>query len=153
VSIDIPELCLLVLIGPAGAGKSTFARARFRPTEVVSSDACRAMVADGSALVVRGDRDAGEEAPSHLVLAGGRLVVAHAGIRSEYVGRDSPRVTVFCLHGEAGWQDAYRGRALVVHGHEPVTCPTWRGRTVNVNTTGALTALRFPELELVSVPA
>ncbi|HYW26050.1 MAG TPA: AAA family ATPase, partial [Terriglobales bacterium] len=46
MTIDIPELCLVVLIGPAGAGKSTFAAARFKPTEVVSSDLCRALVAD-----------------------------------------------------------------------------------------------------------
>src|ERR1700736_6074280 len=33
-------------MGPAGAGKSTFAKAHFKPTEVVSSDVCRALVAD-----------------------------------------------------------------------------------------------------------
>ena len=46
MTIEIPNPCLVVLIGPAGAGKSTFAAARFRPTEVVSSDRCRALVAD-----------------------------------------------------------------------------------------------------------
>ncbi len=46
MTIEVPELCLLLLIGPAGAGKSTFAAARFKPTEVVSSDACRALIAD-----------------------------------------------------------------------------------------------------------
>src|SRR5262252_1030284 len=49
VRIEIPELALLMLVGPAGAGKTTFARARFKPTEVVSSDFCRALVADDEA--------------------------------------------------------------------------------------------------------
>src|SRR5947209_7336583 len=44
--IQIPNLSLVVLIGPSGSGKSTFARKHFLPTEVLSSDACRAMVSD-----------------------------------------------------------------------------------------------------------
>lgn len=46
MKISIPNLSLVVLIGPSGAGKSTFARRHFRPTEILSSDACRAMVGD-----------------------------------------------------------------------------------------------------------
>src|SRR6185312_6264118 len=42
----LPELSLVVLIGPSGSGKSTFARRHFRATEILSSDACRGMVAD-----------------------------------------------------------------------------------------------------------
>jgi protein phosphatase len=44
--LKIPNLSLVVLIGPSGCGKSVFARRHFRPTEVVSSDACRGMVSD-----------------------------------------------------------------------------------------------------------
>src|SRR4249920_3895041 len=44
--ITIPSLSLVVLIGPSGSGKSTFARKHFLPTEVLSSDDCRAMVSD-----------------------------------------------------------------------------------------------------------
>src|SRR5436309_857511 len=44
--ITIPNLSLVVLIGPSGTGKSTFARRHFKPTEVLSSDACRGMVSD-----------------------------------------------------------------------------------------------------------
>jgi protein phosphatase len=44
--ISIPNLSLVVLIGPSGSGKSTFARKHFLPTEVLSSDACRALVSD-----------------------------------------------------------------------------------------------------------
>src|SRR5580704_4802516 len=46
MKISIPKLSLVVLIGPSGSGKSTFARRHFLATEVLSSDACRAMVSD-----------------------------------------------------------------------------------------------------------
>src|SRR5580693_7428804 len=46
MKISIPKLSLVVLMGPSGSGKSTFARKHFLPTEILSSDACRAMVSD-----------------------------------------------------------------------------------------------------------
>src|SRR5580704_13909085 len=45
-TIEIPELALVALIGASGSGKSTFARRHFLPTEVLSSDYCRALVSD-----------------------------------------------------------------------------------------------------------
>ena len=107
---------------------------------------------------------------SHYVLDGGNLVVAHAGMKEEYQGRASARVRDFCLYGEttgetdewglpvrADWAAGYRGQATVVYGHTPVAEPTWINRTINVDTGcvfgGRLTALRYPENELVSVPA
>ena len=44
--IAIPELSLVALVGVSGSGKSTFARRHFAPTEVLSSDFCRGLVAD-----------------------------------------------------------------------------------------------------------
>lgn len=44
--MNLPELCLVLLVGPSGAGKSTLARRLFKASEVVSSDACREMLAD-----------------------------------------------------------------------------------------------------------
>ena len=44
--IRIPDLCLVVLVGVSGSGKSTFAARHFAPTEIVSSDFCRALVSD-----------------------------------------------------------------------------------------------------------
>ena len=107
---------------------------------------------------------------SHYVLDGGDLVVAHAGMKEEYQGRASARVRDFCLYGEttgetdewglpvrADWAAGYRGRATVVYGHTPVAEPAWLNRTINVDTGcvfgGRLTALRYPETQLVSVPA
>ncbi len=46
MNITIPELSLVLLIGASGAGKSTFARTHFKPTEIVSSDFCRGLVSD-----------------------------------------------------------------------------------------------------------
>jgi protein phosphatase len=110
------------------------------------------------------------ELPSHYVLDGGRLVVAHAGIKARMQGRDSPRIRRFTLYGETtgetdarglpvrlDWARDYRGHAFVVYGHTPVAEPAWHRRTINIDTGcvfgGRLTALRYPELELVSVPA
>ena len=44
--ITVPEFSLVLLIGASGSGKSTFARRHFKPTEIVSSDVCRGLVAD-----------------------------------------------------------------------------------------------------------
>ena len=107
---------------------------------------------------------------SHYVLDDGGLVVAHAGMKTEYQGRASARVRDFCLYGEttgetdefglpvrSNWAADYRGRAMVVYGHTPVVEPAWLNGTINVDTGcvfgGKLTALRYPEKELVSVPA
>lgn len=111
-----------------------------------------------------------ERLASHYVLDGGRLVVAHAGLKEQYHGRVSDRVRRFCLYGDItgelddhglpvrlNWAAGYRGRATVVYGHTPVRCATWLNRTINIDTGcvfgGKLTALRYPELELVEVPA
>ena len=107
--------------------------------------------------------------PGHLRLDGGRLIVAHAGLRESLHGdfsEASRRVAVFGEHtgAEPGgrlirrdWAAEYRGSARVVHGHTRVREPRWRNRTIDIDTGcakgGRLTALRYPELELVSVPA
>ena len=107
---------------------------------------------------------------SHYVLDSGKLVVAHAGMKAELQGRASGRVREFALYGETtgetdefglpiriNWVDEYRGDAMVVYGHTPVVDPQWVNRTINIDTGcvfgGKLTALRYPEKELVSVTA
>lgn len=44
--VVVPNPCLVILCGPAGSGKSTFAQRNFPETAIVSSDRCRAMIAD-----------------------------------------------------------------------------------------------------------
>ena len=107
---------------------------------------------------------------SHCVLDGGELVVAHAGMKSELAGRTSATVREFALYGEAtgetdefglpvrwDWAAEYRGQAAVIYGHTPVPHAAWLNNTVNIDTGcvfgGSLTALRYPERELVSVAA
>ena len=107
---------------------------------------------------------------SHYVFDGGKLVVAHAGLVERMHGRASGRVRAFCLYGETTgetdeyglpvrypWANEYRGRAMVVYGHTPTPVPEWVNNTICIDTGcvfgGALTALRYPERELVSVPA
>jgi protein phosphatase len=107
---------------------------------------------------------------SHLVLDGGRLVVAHAGLKEAYHGRASGRVRSFALYGDTTgetdefglpvrypWAHDYRGRAMVLYGHTPTPEPEWVNNTLCLDTGcvfgGRLTALRYPEKELVSVPA
>ena len=107
---------------------------------------------------------------SHYVLDGGQLVVAHAGMKAEMQGRGSGAVRDFALYGETtgetdefglpiryNWAAEYRGQAHVVYGHTPVPEPEWLNRTINIDTGcvfgGRLTALRWPERELVSVAA
>jgi len=107
---------------------------------------------------------------SHLVLDAGRLVVAHAGLKEEYHGRASARVRGFALYGDTTgetdefglpvrypWANDYRGTAMVLYGHTPTPEPEWVNNTLCLDTGcvfgGRLTALRYPERQLVSVPA
>ena len=108
--------------------------------------------------------------PSHLVLDGGALAVAHAGVKKSMLARASRGVLDFCAHGEhmgdtddfglrvrADWAADYDGEATVVHGHTAAPEPRWTGRTLCIDTGavfgGSLTAFRWPERELVQVPA
>ncbi|MCG7633528.1 polynucleotide kinase-phosphatase [Gordonia McavH-238-E] len=107
---------------------------------------------------------------AHYVLDDGRLVVAHAGLAEKYHGRASGRVRAFALYGDTSgetdefglpirypWADEYRGAATVLYGHTPVPDTQWINNTMCLDTGcvfgGKLTALRYPEREVVSVPA
>jgi protein phosphatase len=107
---------------------------------------------------------------SHLWLDDGKLVVAHAGMKEEMQGRGSGAVRGFALYGETtgeidefglpvrlNWAAEYRGRAMVVYGHTPTPVAEWINGTICIDTGcvfgGKLTALRYPEREIVDVPA
>ncbi|MFJ4876282.1 polynucleotide kinase-phosphatase [Streptomyces sp. NPDC088745] len=107
---------------------------------------------------------------SHYVLDGGDLVVCHAGLPEKYHGRTSGRVRSHALYGDTTgetdefglpvrypWAEDYRGRAAVVYGHTPVPDTSWINNTICLDTGavfgGRMTALRWPERELVDVPA
>jgi polynucleotide kinase-phosphatase len=107
---------------------------------------------------------------SHYVLDEGKLVVCHAGLPEKYHGRTSGRVRSHALYGDTTgetdefglpvrypWAEDYRGRATVVYGHTPVPDTSWINNTICLDTGavfgGKMTALRWPERELVDVPA
>ncbi|MFB7861619.1 polynucleotide kinase-phosphatase [Streptomyces sp. NPDC056069] len=107
---------------------------------------------------------------SHYVLDEGKLVVCHAGLPEKYHGRTSGRVRSHALYGETTgetdefglpvrypWAEDYRGRATVVYGHTPVPNTSWINNTICLDTGavfgGKMTALRWPERELVDVSA
>lgn len=107
---------------------------------------------------------------SHLILDDGNLVVAHAGMKESLQGQDTDRVRSFALYGQttgntdeyglpvrAEWAREYRGKPMVVYGHTPIANSEWINGTINIDNGcvfgGKLTALRYPEKELVSVPA
>ncbi|MDR2089172.1 MAG: polynucleotide kinase-phosphatase [Clostridiales Family XIII bacterium] len=107
---------------------------------------------------------------SHYVLDGGRLVVAHAGLKECYQGRSSGRVRDFCLYGDTTgesdeyglpvrlpWAEEYRGKALVVYGHTPAAEVEFLNKTVCIDTGcvfgGKLTAYRYPENEIAQAEA
>lgn len=111
-----------------------------------------------------------ESLVSHLWLDGGALVVAHAGLTEGMIGRASSQVREFALYGATtgektpeglpvrlDWAEDYRGKPAIVYGHTPVEEPRWKHNTLDIDTGcvfgGALTALRWPERELVHVPA
>lgn len=105
---------------------------------------------------------------AHYVLDDGKLVVSHAGLPEEMHGRAAAGVRTFCLFGETtgeidefglpvryDWAKRYRGKATVVYGHTPIPQAEWLNNTINIDTGcafgGGLTALRYPERELVTV--
>ncbi len=115
-------------------------------------------------------RDFTYDLRSHAWLAGGSLVVAHAGLKEEMHGRGSGAVRTFAMFGDTTgevdefglpvrleWAREYRGDAAVVYGHTPTLEADWLNNTLCIDTGcvfgNRLTALRWPEREIVSVAA
>ncbi|WP_144701104.1 bis(5'-nucleosyl)-tetraphosphatase PrpE [Fictibacillus phosphorivorans] len=111
-----------------------------------------------------------EKAPLYLHLDDGKLVVAHAGIREDYVGQTHNKVKTFVLYGDItgetnpdgtpvrrDWAKKHSGRITIVYGHTPVEDVRHIQNTWNIDTGcvfgGKLSALKYPELEPVSVPS
>jgi protein phosphatase len=111
-----------------------------------------------------------EQSPLYQVLNAGDLVIAHAGIRADYIGKENSKVKTFVLYGDISgekhqdgspvrrdWAMKYKGKATIVYGHTPVKEPRIIHNTYNIDTGAVfgnkLTALRYPELTIVSVPS
>ncbi|WP_017381602.1 bis(5'-nucleosyl)-tetraphosphatase PrpE [Paenisporosarcina sp. TG-14] len=112
-----------------------------------------------------------EALPFYQQLDNGQLIIAHAGIREDMIGRPLQKnIIVFVLYGDISgqslsdgrplrkdWAKQYKGSSLVVYGHTPTKEARFKNHTVNIDTGcvfgGKLTALRYPQLEIVSVPS
>jgi protein phosphatase len=111
-----------------------------------------------------------ERAPMYLQLDGGKLIIAHAGIREDYIGQTDKKVQTFVLYGDItgeklpdgrpvrrDWAKKYHGNRTIVYGHTPVHEVRAVNQTYNIDTGcvfgGKLTALRYPEMEIVQVPS
>jgi len=110
--------------------------------------------------------------PSHYILSEKgqpKLVCVHAGIREEFIGKESERIKNFCRYGDVAgvdqqgkpirrdWYKQYKGDLLVVWGHDPKPEPLMVNNTINIDQGvvfgGKLTAYRYPENEFVFVDA
>lgn len=111
-----------------------------------------------------------ESSPLYHVLDNKKLVIAHAGIKEDLIGKQGEKVKTFVLYGDItgktnpdgtpvrrDWAKSYHGNATIVYGHTPVREPRIMNNTYNIDTGavfgGNLTALRYPEMELKSVPS
>lgn len=111
-----------------------------------------------------------ETLPTYLWLNGGELVVSHAGIEEAMIGGIDGETRSFCIYGDTdgkvdakglviryNWAAKYQGGAHIVYGHVPVAEPAAVNNTLCIDTAccygGALTAYRWPERQIVSVPA
>ncbi len=103
-----------------------------------------------------------EKLPPYLMLDEERLVAAHAGLPLRYQRKDSAEGRDFAVFGPkdgdgTSWPQDYKGKALVVYGHYARPDVRWSKNAVCLDTGclygGRLTALRYPELETVSVAA
>ncbi|WP_018664516.1 bis(5'-nucleosyl)-tetraphosphatase PrpE [Heyndrickxia acidiproducens] len=111
-----------------------------------------------------------EKSPLYQVLDSGKLVIVHAGIKRKNIGRMNKAIQTFALYGDItgeknpdgtpvrrDWAKADMGDGWIVYGHTPVKEPRFAGHTVNIDTGcvfgGKLTALRYPDIETVSVPS
>jgi protein phosphatase len=111
-----------------------------------------------------------ESLDPYYILDNNKLVAAHAGLKERYQGRISQRIKSFALYGDTtdetdelgfpirqNWAQHYKGEAMVVYGHTLISEAVWINNTLCIDTGcvfgGKLTALRYPEKEIVEVVA
>jgi protein phosphatase len=109
-----------------------------------------------------------ENSSFYLILDNGNLVVSHAGIKEDMIGKMDEKVKTQCIYGDVTgekdehgfpirlkWYDDYRGEAINVYGHTPEFESKFINKTINIDQGSVfgwkLAALRYPELSIVSV--
>lgn len=111
-----------------------------------------------------------DKAPLYLQLPALHAVVAHAGIKEEFIGRYDKQVESFVLYGDVtgekdeigrpirkDWAQHYTGEQWIIYGHTPVLRPRIVHKTINIDTGcvfgNQLTAFSLPEETITSVPS
>ncbi|WP_100403307.1 bis(5'-nucleosyl)-tetraphosphatase PrpE [Bacillus sp. FJAT-42315] len=111
-----------------------------------------------------------EQSPLYQILDEGQLIIAHAGIREQDIGKFTSKVKTFVLYGDItgekhpdgspvrrDWAKQYKGQPWIIYGHTPTKEVRLIHHTANIDTGavfgGKLSAFRYPEKEIVSVPS
>ncbi|MGJ9458784.1 bis(5'-nucleosyl)-tetraphosphatase PrpE [Oceanobacillus sp. CF4.6] len=111
-----------------------------------------------------------EQAPLYQHVPELNVIVAHAGIKENLIGRTDKKVKTFVLYGDISgefdtdgrpirgdWAKHYHGETWIVYGHTPVKEPRMVNKTINIDTGcvfgNQLTAFRLPEEKTVTVPS
>lgn len=111
-----------------------------------------------------------EQAPLYLILSDVNAIIAHAGIKEAYIGKNDKDVKRFVLYGDItgetddhgrpirkDWSQNYNGSDWIVYGHTPVFEPRIINHTINIDTGcvfgNKLTAFQLPEKQIISVPS
>ncbi|MGE6631002.1 bis(5'-nucleosyl)-tetraphosphatase PrpE [Bacillus sp. NPDC077027] len=112
-----------------------------------------------------------EQAPLYELLDDGKLIITHAAMKEKDIGKTpNKEMRSYILFGDVtgeilpngrpvrkDWAKNYKGNPWIVYGHTPVKTPRIVGRTVNIDTGcvfgNQLSALRYPEFHIVSVPS
>ncbi|MDF2946226.1 MAG: hypothetical protein K0S51_905 [Bacillales bacterium] len=109
-----------------------------------------------------------EAAPLYFMNFDRSLVVAHAGISNNLIGKQGKTVETFVFFGDItgetlpdgrpvrlDWAKSYNGKSFIVYGHTPVTEPRFKNNTVNIDTGcvfgGKLTSVQFPSKKITQV--
>lgn len=161
MKIAVPELSLVVLIGSSGSGKSSFAKAYFKSTEILSSDFFRGLVADdeNSQSATPDAFDALYFILEKRLKLGLLTVIDATNVRPEDRKKLIATARAFhvlpvaivldmperlCLERNALRPDRQFG-AHVVHGHVNAVQRTVRGRTLEREGFRHVFVLRSPE--------
>ncbi|SDH72129.1 protein phosphatase [Alteribacillus persepolensis] len=111
-----------------------------------------------------------DHAPWYQHLDHDQVIAAHAGIRSDLIGKQNKAVKTFVLYGDItgekhsdgtpvrrDWALHYNGKRTIVYGHTPVHEPRIKNNTINIDTGcvfgGKLTALHYPEMTFSDTPS
>lgn len=112
------------------------------------------------------------KAPSHYILMENgvdTVVCTHAGIKDEYIGKETPKIKNFCRYGDVegmdetgkpirkDWFSHHNNKLLIIWGHDPKPEPFVFNNTINIDQGvvfgGKLTAFRYPEREFIFLDA